>query len=227
MNPQGRGMHCPRGDTPASVLRPYPVRQLDTSWAIRHQPHRAEEPSAVQDSDGELTSGNRIPRRQRCSRVVQRVRPHGARAPQGWCRLPARGLDQQSGIFLNQGPHVQVIAEVQIGVHELHPSPAAAPRASEYSSRHSLFSWARGRVIHARFLQQRDEDPDGAAEDPGELTSFERAAQLYRALGDKRGEAESLFWVGCFHQVVRRNRRGQRRSAHPAVGRRGTRRAIG
>jgi hypothetical protein len=45
----------------------------------------------------------------------------------------------------------------------------------------------------------------GQPEDPGELTSFERAAQLYRALGDKRGEAESLFWVGCFHQVVRRD----------------------
>lgn len=64
---------------------------------------------------------------------------------------------------------------------------------------------ARGRVIHTRFLQQRDEDPDEAAGDPAELTLFERATQLYRALGDKRGEAESLFWVGCFHQVVRRD----------------------
>jgi hypothetical protein len=32
---------------------------------------------------------------------------------------------------------------------------------------------------------------------------FVRAAQLYQALGDVRGEGESLFWVGCFHQVVR------------------------
>jgi tetratricopeptide (TPR) repeat protein len=64
---------------------------------------------------------------------------------------------------------------------------------------------ARGRVMHARFLQQRDEDPDRAIEDPGELPLFERAAQLYRALGDVPGEAESLFWVGCFHQVVRRD----------------------
>ena len=54
---------------------------------------------------------------------------------------------------------------------------------------------ARGRVIHARFLQQPDEDPH-------ELALFERAAHLYQALGDVRGEAESLFWVGCFHQVV-------------------------
>ncbi|MGW0804087.1 tetratricopeptide repeat protein [Nonomuraea sp. NPDC002799] len=55
---------------------------------------------------------------------------------------------------------------------------------------------ARGRVMHARFLEERREDPL-------ELTLFERAAELYRMLGDATGEAESLFWVGCFHQVVR------------------------
>jgi tetratricopeptide (TPR) repeat protein len=55
---------------------------------------------------------------------------------------------------------------------------------------------ARGRVAHARFLETR-------VEDPGELTSFARAADLYRALGDDRGLAEALFWVATFHQVVR------------------------
>jgi tetratricopeptide (TPR) repeat protein len=64
---------------------------------------------------------------------------------------------------------------------------------------------ARGRVIHVRFLIQREEDPASVAEDPAELKSFERAAQLYQALGDVRGEAEALFWIGCFHQVVRRD----------------------
>lgn len=64
---------------------------------------------------------------------------------------------------------------------------------------------ARGRVMHARFLQRRDEDPAGAAGDPAELTLFERAAELYHALGDVRGEAEALFWVGCFHQVAGRD----------------------
>ena len=54
---------------------------------------------------------------------------------------------------------------------------------------------ARGRIMHARFLDQR-------AEDPRELELFERAVELYHALGDDRGEAESLFWVGCFLQVV-------------------------
>lgn len=31
------------------------------------------------------------------------------------------------------------------------------------------------------------------------------SAQLYESLGDPRGLAESLFWVGIFHQVVRRD----------------------
>ena len=61
---------------------------------------------------------------------------------------------------------------------------------------------ARGRLMHTRFLLGRDEDPAAAEADPGELPLFERAAQLYRALGEVHGEAEALFWVGCFHQVV-------------------------
>jgi tetratricopeptide (TPR) repeat protein len=55
---------------------------------------------------------------------------------------------------------------------------------------------ARGRIVHARFIADRQEDP-------GELALFERAARLYRQLGDVRGEAEALFWVGTFHQVLR------------------------
>ena len=55
---------------------------------------------------------------------------------------------------------------------------------------------ARGRIMHARFLAHHQEDPQ-------ELALFERAASLYRELGDIRGEGESLFWVGTFHQVVR------------------------
>ncbi|MCI4064405.1 tetratricopeptide repeat protein [Micromonospora sp. R77] len=55
---------------------------------------------------------------------------------------------------------------------------------------------ARGRVLHARFLADK-------AEDPRELALFERAAELYRQLGDVRGEGEALFWVGCLHQVIR------------------------
>ncbi len=64
---------------------------------------------------------------------------------------------------------------------------------------------AQGRVLHGRFLWQRAEDPERAREDPRELALFERAAELYRMRGDVRGEGESLFWVGCCHQVVRRD----------------------
>lgn len=56
---------------------------------------------------------------------------------------------------------------------------------------------ARGRVLHAVFLEKRE------VEDPRELALFERAAELYRALGDVRGEGEALFWIGIVHQVVR------------------------
>ncbi|MEU9471783.1 tetratricopeptide repeat protein [Streptomyces avermitilis] len=55
---------------------------------------------------------------------------------------------------------------------------------------------ARGRLIHARFLEER-------IEDERELTLFERAAELYGRLGHVQGEGEAVFWVGTFHQVVR------------------------
>jgi tetratricopeptide (TPR) repeat protein len=55
---------------------------------------------------------------------------------------------------------------------------------------------ARGRLAHARFLA-------GTETDPQELALFERAAGLYRALNDMRGEGEALFWAGLVHQVVR------------------------
>jgi tetratricopeptide (TPR) repeat protein len=64
---------------------------------------------------------------------------------------------------------------------------------------------ARGRILHTRFLEQRDHDPGRAVADPRELALFERATELYRDRADGRGEGEALFWVGCFHQVVRRD----------------------
>jgi tetratricopeptide (TPR) repeat protein len=54
---------------------------------------------------------------------------------------------------------------------------------------------ARGRIVHARFLVEREEDPR-------ELDLFERAVELYERVGNRRGEAEALFWVGIVHQVV-------------------------
>ncbi len=64
---------------------------------------------------------------------------------------------------------------------------------------------ARGRLIHTRFLLRRDLDPAATKEDPAERALFERAARLYATLGDVAGEARALFWIGCFHQVIRRD----------------------
>lgn len=55
---------------------------------------------------------------------------------------------------------------------------------------------ARGRVIHARFLDER-------VEDPRELAFFERAAELYQAVSDVEGQARARFQIGIYHQVVR------------------------
>ncbi|MFI2764231.1 tetratricopeptide repeat protein [Streptomyces echinatus] len=57
-------------------------------------------------------------------------------------------------------------------------------------------SMARGKVLHVRFLNDREENSQ-------ELVLFERAAELYESLGDPSGEADALFWVGCWHQVVK------------------------
>ncbi|WP_155368093.1 tetratricopeptide repeat protein [Catellatospora vulcania] len=62
---------------------------------------------------------------------------------------------------------------------------------------------ARGKILHARF--QSADAGSSSGEDPAELALFERALDLYRALGDTRGEAEALFWIGCLHQFIRRD----------------------
>ncbi|WP_433796583.1 tetratricopeptide repeat protein [Actinoplanes sp. CA-252034] len=63
---------------------------------------------------------------------------------------------------------------------------------------------ARGRILHARYLAARAAGST-PAEDPAELPLFERAAALYRQAGDERGEGAALFWIGCLHQVIRRD----------------------
>lgn len=62
----------------------------------------------------------------------------------------------------------------------------------------AALAMARGKVLHVRFLNDREENPQ-------ELALFERAAELYERLGDASGEADALFWVGCWHQVVKGN----------------------
>jgi tetratricopeptide (TPR) repeat protein len=73
---------------------------------------------------------------------------------------------------------------------------AVAAAHDELDSVEADLALARGRILHARFLADRQEDPH-------ELALFEQAVELYRRLGEVRGEAEACFWVGTFHQVVR------------------------
>lgn len=76
--------------------------------------------------------------------------------------------------------------------------PAAA---QELTALEADVALAQGQNLHAVYLDQRRLDL--AVEDPRELELFERAVELYRSLGDGRGEGEATFWIGCFHQVVR------------------------
>ncbi|MFB6721342.1 tetratricopeptide repeat protein [Kribbella sp. NPDC056345] len=67
----------------------------------------------------------------------------------------------------------------------------------ELNAAEAELALARGKLLHAHFLDGREQ------EDPRELELFRRSLELYEALGDERGRAEALFWIGCFHQVVR------------------------
>ena len=57
---------------------------------------------------------------------------------------------------------------------------------------------ARGRVLHARFLDATSRRLEAGADVADELVLFERAVELYRNVGDVRGEAEAQFWIGTF-----------------------------
>jgi hypothetical protein len=48
--------------------------------------------------------------------------------PQRPSRLPAGGLGYQGGVGADQGTQPQIIAKIQIDVHELHRSPLACHR---------------------------------------------------------------------------------------------------
>jgi tetratricopeptide (TPR) repeat protein len=80
---------------------------------------------------------------------------------------------------------------------------ALAEAERELDAAEADLALARGQIMHGRILERLTNGPGTAPEDPQELAHFEHAGQLYQRLGDLRGEAEALFWVGCFHQVVR------------------------
>lgn len=95
--------------------------------------------------------------------------------------------------------------------------PSALAEADQVlDAAEAALALARGRIMHARFLSAARAQPGAAgSSQPGqagpsqpaaspadELACFERAAELFHEVGDPRGEAESLFWAGTFHQVV-------------------------
>jgi nucleotide-binding universal stress UspA family protein len=62
---------------------------------------------------------------------------------------------------------------------------------------------ARGRLIYERFLRSgaSGDRAHGVNGHPA-LPLFNRAAEIYRQTGDRRGEREALFWVGTLEQVL-------------------------
>jgi hypothetical protein len=74
-----------------------------------------------------------------------------------------------------------------------HAGLAAAAR--ELDALDAELMLARGKLLHARFLA-------GGDPDDWEPRMFEAALSLYQQLGDLRGEAEALCWIGIHRQVV-------------------------
>jgi tetratricopeptide (TPR) repeat protein len=73
---------------------------------------------------------------------------------------------------------------------------ARAQAERELDRAEVLLLLGRGRILHARFLAEREEDPE-------ELALFGQALELARTTGEELLEAEARFWVGLVHQVVR------------------------
>ena len=133
-------------------------------------------------------------------------------ARQFWlfCRRPApsvegRGLRAKIGAMMNSDERIE--RSRLLYERALFDGDGSALTAAEreLDSVEADLALARGRLIHGRFLEERNDDSEQAREDPRELALFEQAVHLYQAIGDVRGEAEALFWVGCCHQVVRRD----------------------
>jgi tetratricopeptide (TPR) repeat protein len=78
-------------------------------------------------------------------------------------------------------------------------------RLDSFEARVSL---ARGRLEYTRFLKDSIDNgvltPSSKAESSAHLAypRFRAAASLFQRLGDARGEAEALFWIGTYEQVV-------------------------
>lgn len=75
-------------------------------------------------------------------------------------------------------------------------SEARVGAASELDRAEALVLQGRGRILHARYLADREEDPQ-------ELELFQRSLALAERAGDAGLAAWSRFWIGVVHQVCR------------------------
>ena len=73
---------------------------------------------------------------------------------------------------------------------------ALAVGLTEVAALRGALDLAEGRLLHTQFLTDHQDRP-------GELAAFERAAAAFREAREVGGEAEALFWIGTYHQVVR------------------------
>jgi tetratricopeptide (TPR) repeat protein len=91
---------------------------------------------------------------------------------------------------------------------------ARAAAARELDRAEAQLALGRGRVLHARFLAEREEDPD-------ELALFERALGAAERADDPLLAGWCRFWIGLVHQVVRGEHelaRPHLEAAHTAAG---------
>jgi hypothetical protein len=99
-------------------------------------------------------------------------------------------------------------AEVRrLYVHAIFTGDRSALRDAERTLDHAHADLliARGMVKHGHQLLREE---GGASEESGgesELEDFEHAMTVYVEQGNLGGQAEACFWIGCFHQVVRRD----------------------
>jgi tetratricopeptide (TPR) repeat protein len=68
----------------------------------------------------------------------------------------------------------------------------------EIKAAEAQLALARGRFLHARFFFDHEDRPE-------ELAQLTVAGELFREVGDVRGEAETTFWLAIYHQVIRRD----------------------
>lgn len=89
--------------------------------------------------------------------------------------------------------HVEQLYEAAVFGGDVAAVPSAMQELDRLEAELAL---ARGKILHARFLQEWQEDPQ-------EEAVLLRAVALFEQVGDERGLGEALFWLALVHQVLR------------------------